>query len=466
MEGSLDPMLVVGADGRVMAANSPALLLLGKESRKVCGKHIETVVKLRRQNAGQVAHPARDTSSVAASLHTLKREGQPATTVLVKKTHGSASRTLWVLREVPPSQPSSSALAQKTRFLLEAERVGRIAGWEFDPATRTIFWTEELQRLMGTHGETMTVEHSNSFYVGVSREIVREAFKATVAEGTPYDLELEVMTGDGRRIWIREVCRPTFRRGRLVSVFGVVQDISESKYLAALLAQSADRERTRIAADLHDGVGQELTGLAFELAGAAAEYRRESPAAARDMARCAKTARDALAHLREISHALLPLELRELGFDGLCRELTAAVRGTAGARAQFRFRGDPAYMPTGSTAEHLYRIAQEAIANAIKHGAARRIIATLTADRSRLLWTISDDGSGMKAVSKKPGVGIQIMRYRTRLIGGVLTLKPLRQGGIQVRCVVPSGGAEPVAPDARRQPHHTAKTPAPKNSRR
>jgi len=437
MEGSLDPMILVGAGGRILAANSPALRLLGKESTTVCGKHIDTVAKLRRHEARRTAHRAREVSPLAGFHYILEREGQPATTVLVKKTHGSAAKTLWVLREVSRPQTIAQALAQKTRFLLEAERIGRIAGWEFDPVTRAISWTRELQRLMGTRDEIMTVEQSNSFYVGVSRDIVREAFKVTLTEGTPYDLELEVMTGDGRRIWIREVCRPTFRRGRLISVFGVVQDISESKYMADLLAQSADRERTRIAVDLHDGVGQELTGLAFELEGAAAEYRRASPAAARDMARCARTARKTLARLREMSHALLPLELRDLGFDGICRQLIAAVRTTFGVRAQFRFRGDASYMPTDSTAEHLYRIAQEAIANAIKHGAARQIIATLTADASRLMLTISDDGSGMKTVSKKPGVGIKIMRYRARQIGGVLTLKPLRRGGTQVRCVVP-----------------------------
>ena len=420
MEGSFDAMLLTGPRGRILAANSAALLLSGRRLDQLRGKRIETVLKV-----------------FDGAWCVMKSAGRKTGAVTLKKTDGGAGQTLWVLRDVSQTHSTVHELEQKTRLLVEAERVGRMGGWEFDPATQLIIWTGELQRLMGIREDRMTVERSNAFYVGVSREIVREAFTVTLSEGTPYDLELEVLTGDGRRMWIREVCRPTIRRGKLVSVVGVVQDISERRHMANLLAQSVDRERTRIAADLHDGVGQELTGLAFGLSGAAAAYRRECPAAAREFAVCSETARKALTRLREMSHSLLPLELRDVGFNGVCRQLATSVRSTLGIRAQFRFRGDKSHVPVDSTAEHLYRIAQEAVANAIKHGAAKRITMTLTADATKLLLTISDDGSGLNATHKNRGVGMQIMRYRARLLGGVLALKAMRQGGTRLRCIVP-----------------------------
>jgi signal transduction histidine kinase len=308
---------------------------------------------------------------------------------------------------------------------------------------------------MGVRDEIMSVEQSNSFYTGMSRDIVREAFKATVAAGTPYDLELQVVTGDGRRLWIREVCRPTFRRGKLISVVGVVQDISEGRRMAALLTQSADQERTRIAADLHDGVGQELTGLALELEGSASEYRHASPAAARNFALCSAIARRALTGLRETSHALLPLELRDLGFIGVCRRLASSAGRTLEVRVQFRFRGDHTHVPVDSTAEHLYRIGQEALANAIRHGAARRITMALTANESKLQFTISDNGSGISPAAENAGVGLQLMRYRAGLIGGLLTLKRRREGGTHVRCVVPRSAIDARQPrlDTRPRKH-------------
>ena len=79
--------------------------------------------------------------------------------------------------------------------------------------------------------QEMTIERSFNFYSAASEAIVREAFTATVTHGIPYDLELEVVTARGNRIWVREVCRATIRRGRLISLIGVLQDITERRWL-------------------------------------------------------------------------------------------------------------------------------------------------------------------------------------------------------------------------------------------
>lgn len=437
MEGSFDAMLLVGAQGHILSANSAAVSMLGAGLGELRGKHVERVLKPQRDTTHLTPQLLRDLTALDGSLCFLEGADQTGLTALVKQTNGKAGETLWVLREVSRTQPVVHALEKKTRLLSEAERVGRMGTWEFDPTTRTIIWTPELQRLMGTKKDTITVEHSSSFYVGASRNMVREAFRLTLSEGRPYDLELEVMTGNGCRMWIREVCRPTFRRGKLISIVGVVQDISERRHMADLLAQSVDRERTRIAADLHDGVGQELAGLALELAAAAAQHRQKSPEAARDFSRCSEAARKTLSRLRDMSHALLPLGFRETGFNVACRHLASSVSIALGVRVQFRFIGNRSHAPVDATAEHLYRIAQEAMANAITHGAARRIIVTLTANASKLLLTISDDGSGMNPSPKRRGVGVRLMHYRARLLGGVLAVTPSRQGGTRVRCVVP-----------------------------
>lgn len=127
---------------------------------------------------------------------------------------------------------------------------------------------------------------------------------------------------------------------------------------------------------------------------------------------------------------MLPVELRDVGFNGVCRQLATSVRNTLGIQAQFRFRGDKSHVPVDSTAEHLYRIAQEAVANAIKHGAAKRITMTLTAD----------------ATKQNRGVGLQIMRYRAQLLGGVLALKAMRKGGTRLRCIVPRSAIDVLSP--------------------
>lgn len=85
---------------------------------------------------------------------------------------------------------------------------------------------------------------------------MREAFEITLMRGTPYDLEVEVITGKGANISVREVCRATFYRGKLKSLTGIYQDVTEQRRLAELVANVSDRERARIGADLRDGMGR------------------------------------------------------------------------------------------------------------------------------------------------------------------------------------------------------------------
>jgi PAS domain-containing protein len=277
MEGCFDAMLLLDTRGRVLDANSAASVMVGRPVAGMRGKTVGALVGLRRHAADKDAPARRDITELEGTLCTLRRADHADLTVVLRKAEYGAGRQIWVLRDVTQSRPIADALERKARLLMEAERVGRMGAWELDIHTGLVIWTAELQRLMEVEESgVLTVEESNTFYTGPSRAIVREAFKATMNHGTPYDLELEVVTGHGRRMWVRETCRPSFRNGRLSSLVGVLQDISERRRMADLLAKRADIERERIGADLHDGLGQELTGLALLLEAAATRRARRS----------------------------------------------------------------------------------------------------------------------------------------------------------------------------------------------
>lgn len=354
---------------------------------------------------------------------------------------GPGMRVL-VLRDVTDERPTVEALETTTRLLHEAERVGRIGAWRIDLQAGLLVRTPELCRIMElpASAHTTSIEQSYMTYAEASRRIAKEAFTATMTRGTPYDLELEVVTGRGNRFWAREICRATTRRGRVVSVIGILQDISERRRLAHLVTNIASQERVRIGAELHDGLGQELTGLALLLRSAATCTSDNDRSLARELGALANLAGKAVGTARAIAHGLLPVVLTEGGFAGALRRLSRSTSASLGVAVSVRYRGDPRYGPDEAAAENLYRIAQEAITNAVKHGHAKHVSIYLRTSETQMVLIVFNDGDRINLNRATSGMGLQIMRYRARMLGGLVEIQPVRSGGTRVRCVVPRSG--------------------------
>jgi signal transduction histidine kinase len=424
MENSFDGLLIVEHVDRIGEANPAACRILGQP--------IEAVIGSRFRDLCTVHHHAQ--------VLTLERLDRSCVDVLIRKLPGFAPRTrLWILHDVTADRALNEALERKSRLLLETESIGGIGGWEVDVKTGLLSWTPEMRRIMEMPAtqEPVTIEESYDFYTEASRPIVREAFNATMARGTPYDLELEAITGQGRRIWVREVCRATMRGGRPISVIGFSQDITERRRIAGLLTSIGDQERARIGADLHDGLGQELTGLSLLLRSVTTRAELDGSALAAELGGLTKLAGKTVETVRHIAYGLLPLELGEFGLRQVLERLARSISETFGVLVTIRFEGEEALMPVGTVAENLYRIAQEAIANAVRHGKAKRVALRVRASQAKTTFTVSDDGIGIDLQRNPDGMGLQIMRYRTRMLGGILDVQPMPRGGTRVRCVIP-----------------------------
>lgn len=435
---AFDAMIVLGRGARIREANPPACRLFGRSSENMLGKRLSELGVTKLKYGPQSARAARRAAGeVVFSIE--RPNGSSVRAISREFAVESPPARVCILRKMTPDRAALQTLESNSRLLMEAERVGGVGGWEMDVNTGLLAWTPEMARNMGMPLDTdnVTVEESYNFYTEASRAIVREAFNATLARGTPYDLVLEGITADGRRIWVREVCRAVIRKGRLVSVIGFSQDITEQRRLAGLLNDIGNQERARIGADLHDGLGQELTGLALLLRSVARRAERESSVLATELAGLSKLTSKSIETVREIAHGLLPLRLSHAGFRQELRRLARATRATFGAQVSIRFQGDNAHMPIGETAENLYRIAQEAIANAVKHGHATSVALRVRASDTRIVFTVSDNGSGIEPGRNSEGMGLQIMRYRTQMLGGLIDVHPNPKGGTRLRCVMP-----------------------------
>ncbi len=424
---AFDAMLVVDRRVGIVGANGSALQLLGRTLDEVFGR-----------NAGDFIgeHPLTRGDQPS---HCVIRPDESRLGVSLRRCAGVVPHAqIWVLREAAPEPGLKADLERETRLLNEAQEVGRTGSWELDVETGILRWTLGLCRLLevAETTTTMSIEQTFGYYSKASEKIVREAFEATLTRGVPYDLELEAITARGQSLWIREVCRPRYRDGRLVSLIGVLQDITERRRLSEYLARIADQERTRLGADLHDGVGQELTGFSLLLNALARRAKSEGPSLRPELRRLSQMAGAAVASVRDIAHGMLPIALGHGDLKSAIRTLAHTTRRTLHVRVTTRYRCLNT-RSTGRVAEQLYRIAQEAVTNAVKHGRARRISISVCEDLDQTSLVVADDGMGFDAIAAPGGMGMQIMHHRTRVLGGLIDLQRSKWGGIQLTAVVP-----------------------------
>jgi two-component system sensor histidine kinase UhpB len=228
--------------------------------------------------------------------------------------------------------------------------------------------------------------------------------------------------------------------GRVVSAFNRMLDRLERERQESgrrvLAAQEA--ERVGIARDLHDEVGQVLTGVLLQLNSiteAAPEHRDEL-----DQAR--EAVRRALDEVRRISSELRPEMLEHLGLVSALTELTTAFARVSKVRVE---RGFPASLPPLAPEIELavYRIAQESLTNVARHAQASRVTVSLESSHDSVVLRVADDGRGFAGDPVEHG-GLRSMRERALLVGGALAIKAGPRGGVEVRLEVPAEEAVPA----------------------
>jgi PAS domain S-box-containing protein len=214
-------------------------------------------------------------------------------------------------------------------------------------------------------------------------------------------------------------------------------DITERKHLEKAILDISAREQRRIGQDLHDGLGQHLTGIAFMAKVHEAKLAEQNRSETEDAAKIVKLVNEAIHKTRELARGLLPVVSDSEGLMSALQMWAAEVEDLFGVSCRFQCE-TPVLIHDDTVATHLYHIAQEAVSNAIKHGDPRKVIIQLTAEDGRGRLLIKDDGKG---IQENPvhtqGMGLHIMNYRAGVIGGVLEARRDTQRGTVVSCTFP-----------------------------
>jgi PAS domain S-box-containing protein len=227
-------------------------------------------------------------------------------------------------------------------------------------------------------------------------------------------------------------------------------NITERRHLEQEVIRVAEEEQATIGHNLHDGVGQTLTGI-YSLTQLLESELHGAPK--QSAARIGELIRQAVAEVRRMSHGLSPLSVRHRGLHGGLRLLAETVN--TDFRIKTRCDIDPEVRLKDPEHEsNLYRIAQEAVNNALRHGKPSLIhivLKRLSPTHAALL--IKDDGVGMKQSSRstRSGIGLRVMGYRADLIGAELKIDSKPRKGVTITCLYPLGQKPPASKQAKKR---------------
>jgi PAS domain S-box-containing protein len=220
---------------------------------------------------------------------------------------------------------------------------------------------------------------------------------------------------------------------------GIIRDLTRRRELERQVMEAASDEQRRIGRELHDGIGQELTGLTM-LADAVARGME----GADDQHQLATKVVEGLQRVhRQVRTVCREMQLTEPGGGGLrlaLASLAARTQEQTGITCVFECP-ELVGLPRADTAQHLYRVAQEAVSNAIRHGKPEHLRIELHAAPQGIQLCVEDDGEGMRnadgAAWESRGLGLSTMRHRANLLGGSLRITPADGKGVRVVCIVP-----------------------------
>lgn len=243
---------------------------------------------------------------------------------------------------------------------------------------------------------------------------------------------------------------------------------AEARELERTVEEIAEVEQQRIGQDLHDGLGQHLTGVAFLSKALQQKLTADRRPEAADAATINELVNESIRWTRDLARGLAPMDLDRTSLPESLKDL--ARKTSRIFNVECTYDGVEAVpLPDDEMALNLYRVAQEAVSNGVKHGKAQRITIDLRVNRG-LTLQVHDEGVGfdpaeVMAERNGKGMGLLVMRYRAGVIGGDLKITPAAEGGTIVRCHVPADRVGP-ARTSRRPTAWTRSTAAARDNER
>jgi two-component system, LuxR family, sensor kinase FixL len=313
-----------------------------------------------------------------------------------------------------------------------------------DARGRVVFWNEGAETIFGYAEKDIVGKPLTLLIPMPSRGPRGEKLPQLLfSQASPVDgktHELQGVFKGGRRFPV-ELSLLTSTWGRSTFFMTVIRDITERKRLQKEILDISAREQQRIGQDLHDDLCQQLTAITLLSEVLEKKLVSKSAAEAKDAAEIHKLIAQSIVHTRLLAKGLLPVELEATGLMAALEDLSANTERIAHLSCRAR-EGKRVLIQRKEVAVHLYRIAQEAVTNAVKHAHARHIDISLTTENRFIVLSVEDDGVGLpKNYAAKNGLGLSIMNSRAETINATLRVERQRPGGTRLTCTLRAADA-------------------------
>ncbi|MGD0462212.1 MAG: PAS domain S-box protein [Tepidisphaeraceae bacterium] len=443
VESSEDAIMDMTLDGVIVSWNRAAEKIYGYSSDEVKGRTATLLVPTDRidEMARILADVRRGGSVLRMETVRLHKDGRAIPVALtvapVRDPAGQLAGASIISRDISQLKHAESALqenAAKITAILNTMVDGVITIDErgiidsFNPAAERLFGYP-FSEVVGKNVKLLMPEP----YRGEHDEYLRNYLQTGIAK----------IIGIGREVVGRRKDGSTFPLDLAVSEMflgqhrlfaGIVRDLTDRKRMERQVLEISDREQRRIGQDLHDGLGQQLAGIGFLSKSLEQRLAKKRVSETDDARQIANLVSETIAQARGMAHGLHPVDLSDTGLMSALKELASTVEHTFRIECSFTCE-QPVLLSDGAVATHLYRIAQEAVNNAIKHGKAKHVLIVLNRDGDTITVSVRDNGIGFpELLPEKKGMGLQTMRYRAALVGATLSILKVPSGGTRVEC--------------------------------
>jgi len=473
VQSSHDAIVAKDLNGTITDWNQSAERIFGYKAKEIIGKSILTLIpKDRHKEETEILTKIRRGESID-HYETVRRckDGRLINVSLtispVKDPNGGIVGVSKIARDITKQKQTERRLTEQARLLDLSNEAILVR----DSRDRITYWNHGAEQLYGYSREDALGKVTHKLLQTEHSEPLEQIYKTLERDGC-WAGELLHKHKDGEKIVVMShwaLDRDEFGRRRYVLETNTditqrkrAEDaLQRSKDLLEKLVQQrtralrtanaelrgeierrmglegeilaiSDREQQRLGQELHDGLCQHLTGVAFMARSMALRLKNHRVVDAADIEKIAELVNQGAVDTRNLSRALHRVDVDAAGLVDALRDLVDReiwrVPCRLEVRSSFHFEDDPA-------AAQLYRIAREAVINANKHAKAREIVITLERLREGMVLHVSDDGVGLPVGSKlKYGLGFHIMKYRAQSIGARLEVHSPNQGGTCVSC--------------------------------
>lgn len=354
---------------------------------------------------------------------------------LLLKNHSGALRTIkqWEKLDIKSHQIRQSLLDSEAKYkaLFDFAPSGIAVT---DLAGKIHAANQKLCELMKLSSKQLMARNAKSFYaVGVNRKRLLRDLKN---KGKIVDCEIRLVRDTGE-IFPASIHVTRIKVKGKHQLLTIIEDISKRQLLEKQILNISDNERHRIGRDLHDALGGKLAGTAMIAMALSKTLAKKSRADSRRALELVKYINETIRETRAIARGLCPFELGGVGLVGGLTELIHQTKINFEVKCTLSVRPSDLVIEN-SVGQHLFRIAQEAIFNAIRHGKAKKISIRLSSTKTNLTLQIKDNGCGMlNEAAPNQGLGLASMKYRSELIGGCFKFKSSLAQGTCVRIRLP-----------------------------